>query len=172
MLVILRSRVLRVLCCLISITKKVSFEIEYFVGTHSRKLRVILRTRVPRVVCDLIIVTKMSAVRSRISWKLIQATWDTSITRTTGFMLPHQKCNITKWRNVSCEIEDFVETHLCKLRGMLRSRVLRVLCNFIKNVSPYWGGQNLTAVELSECIICGYGYVCDLSGGRNLYEGE
>ena len=24
---------------------------------------------------------------------------------------------------------------------------------------------------LSECIICGCGYVCDLVGGRNLYEG-
>ena len=28
----------------------------------------------------------------------------------------------------SCEIEDFVETHLCKLCVMLRSRVLRVMC--------------------------------------------
>ena len=32
----------------------------------------------------------------------------------------------------------------------LRSRVLRVFCDLIKNVGPYWGGQNLTAVELSE----------------------
>ena len=28
----------------------------------------------------------------------------------------------------SCEIEDFVETHLCKLCVILQSRVLRVVC--------------------------------------------
>ena len=28
----------------------------------------------------------------------------------------------------SCEIEDFVETHLCKLCVILRSRALRVVC--------------------------------------------
>ena len=27
-----------------------------------------------------------------------------------------------------CEIEDFVETHLCQLCVILRSRVLRVVC--------------------------------------------
>ena len=53
--------------------------------------------------------------------------------------------NYYKIKNVSCEIEDFIETHLCKLRGIFRSRVLRVLCNLIENVSPHWGGQNLTA---------------------------
>ena len=29
----------------------------------------------------------------------------------------------------SCEIEDFVETNLCKLRVILRSRVSRVVCS-------------------------------------------
>ena len=29
--------------------------------------------------------------------------------------------NYYKIKNVSCEIEDFIETHLCKLRGILRS---------------------------------------------------
>ena len=42
-----------------------------------------------------------------------------------------------KYENVSWEIEDFVETHLCKLCGILRSRVQRVLCDPIKNVGPY-----------------------------------
>ena len=55
---------------------------------------------------------------------------------------------IIKWKNVSCEIDDFVETDPCKLRGILRSRVLRVLCNLIKKVSLFCGGQHLTAVEL------------------------
>ena len=36
----------------------------------------------------------------------------------------------------SCEIEDFVETHLHKLRRTLRSRVLRMLLNLVKNISP------------------------------------
>ena len=31
-------------------------------------------------------------------------------------------------KHSSCEIEHFVETHLCKLCVILRSRVLRVVC--------------------------------------------
>ena len=61
---------------------------------------------------------------------------------------PHEGY-IMKWKNFSCEIDDFVETRLCMLRGILRSRVLRVLCDLIKTVSPCWGGRNRTAVELS-----------------------
>ena len=45
------------------------------------------------------------------------------------------------------------------------------LLNLVKNISPYWGGQNLTAVELSECVnlwlcICIRPYFT--SCGRNL----
>ena len=82
----------------------------------------------------------------------------------------------------SCEIEDFVETNLCKLCVIFRSRVLRVLCVLVKDIvrrlplqlqqcSLYqdqqgdviqsvrgnyktrsWGEQNLTAVEEMRCI--------------------
>ena len=48
--------------------------------------------------------------------------------------------------NVWCEIEAYVETHLCELRRILRSRVLRVLCDVMKDVIPQL--QNLTGVEL------------------------
>ena len=37
----------------------------------------------------------------------------------------------------SCEIEDFVETHFCKLCVILRSRVLRVVC-------PHYGYRSAT----------------------------
>ena len=33
-----------------------------------------------------------------------------------------------------CEIEDFVETHLCKLCVILRLRILRVVCVLIKDI--------------------------------------
>ena len=47
---------------------------------------------------------------------------------------------------VSYEIEAYVETHICELRRILRSRVLRVLCDVMKDVIPQL--QNLTGVEL------------------------
>ena len=53
-------------------------------------------------------------------------------------------------KNVSscCEIEDFVEAHLFKLRGIwreiLRSRILRVLCNSSRMLLLI-EGKNLTA---------------------------
>ena len=56
-----------------------------------------------------------------------------------------------KLKHVSCDAEDFVGNHLCKLRGIIRSSVNRVLCDLIKDISPYYGEQNLTALELSVC---------------------
>ena len=48
-------------------------------------------------------------------------------------------------------MEDFVETHLCKSRGILRSRVLRVYVTSSRLLFLTEEEQNLTAVELSEC---------------------
>ena len=62
---------------------------------------------------------------------------------------------IIKWKNVRCEIEDFVETYLCKLRGILRSRVLRVLCN-LKNVSLH-----IIYMWHSSCFCMRHSFVAD-----------
>ena len=43
----------------------------------------------------------------------------------------------------SCEIEYFVETHLCKLCVILRSRVLRVVC-------PHSGHRSATPLATTE----------------------
>ena len=43
-------------------------------------------------------------------------------------LYPYTKYIIKIKIHSSCEIEDFVETHLCKLCVILRSRVLRVVC--------------------------------------------
>ena len=51
---------------------------------------------------------------------------------TTTVLLKHQKYILVCITNIKihseCEIEDFVETHLCKLCVMLRSRVLLGVC--------------------------------------------
>ena len=41
---------------------------------------------------------------------------------------------VFKLKKNSCKMEDFVETHICKLRMTLRSRVLRVLCHLMKTI--------------------------------------
>ena len=68
--------------------------------------------------------------------------------------------HIAQWKNVSYEIEDFVETHLCKLRGILRSRVLRVLCDLIKNVSPFLRRTKSEPWNSVSVWICDCRYVC------------
>ena len=55
---------------------------------------------------------------------------------------------ILKWKNVNCEIEG-----LCKLRGILRPRVLRFLCDLIKNVSPCWGACICASSSSSRLLV-------------------
>ena len=42
----------------------------------------------------------------------------------------------TKQKSCCCEIEDSVETHLCRLRAMLRSPALRVLHGLVQDIRP------------------------------------
>ena len=58
-----------------------------------------------------------------------------------------------KIKNVSCEIEDFIETS--SLQAARDTSIIRTtgLCDLIKNVSPFWGGHNLTAS-------CGTQWMC------------
>ena len=71
---------------------------------------------------------------------------------------------IQKWKGVSYEIEDFGETDLCKLRGIRRSRVLRVILVYTFSVLPlyrsrwrsffvYWC-RSVPQLILSFNIIC------------------
>ena len=41
----------------------------------------------------------------------------------------------------SCEIEDFVETNLCELSGIHRSRALRVLCGLVNAIESLLRGK-------------------------------
>ena len=45
--------------------------------------------------------------------------------------------HLKKYTDVSCEIEDFVETRLCKLFAILPSRVLWVWSRLVR-VAPRW----------------------------------
>ena len=48
-------------------------------------------------------------------------------------------------KNVSCEIEGFVETLLCKPRATLRSRVPWVLCDLVAGISNIWSNLGQVA---------------------------
>ena len=57
----------------------------------------------------------------------------------------------------SCEIEDFVETHLCKLCVILRSLVLRVVCphyTYIITIKIHSSCEIEDFVETHLCKVC------------------
>ena len=63
----------------------------------------------------------------------------------------------TKMENISCEIEDSVETDICKLRMILRSRVLWASYDLLNKIyttkCSFRGEHNLTALDVWVIII-------------------
>ena len=59
--------------------------------------------------------------------------WGTDISAIALKLAGERILTIIKIRS-SCEMEDFVETHLCKLCVILRSRVYRWVCVLIKDI--------------------------------------
>ena len=85
-------------------------------------------------------------------------------------------------KHSSCEIEDFVETHLCKLCVILRSRALRVVClsnyyfmhNKMSGFVPLNAGYTvsvrrtrLSVSVLSALALAGKSPTCLLHEGRH-----
>ena len=83
------------------------------------------------------------------SWWIIIDTWCCLLPPRLMASLACTSPNRTRCTSWPTKIDDF-ETRLCKLSEILRSLVLWVFCDLIKDFSPHWRQQNLKAEELSE----------------------
>ena len=96
------------------------------------RCRGILRSRVLLNLCDIKNVSPYILYQHTTAAGTLHELYPPFCQYALWYVYPIHLQRTVKGRNVSCEMEEFIQFNLCKFRGILRSPVLRVLCDLIK----------------------------------------